>query len=68
MSLPEPTANEVALILEDLGVVNIVSLQNPRTGKTVKSMVLVESPPQNELQTRGNLKTGDLENSYRTTR
>jgi DNA (cytosine-5)-methyltransferase 1 len=32
-------ANEVALILEDLGVVNIVPLQNPRTGKMVKSIV-----------------------------
>jgi len=34
-------ANEVALILEDLGMVNIVTAQNPRTGKKVKSVSLI---------------------------
>jgi len=32
-------ANEVALILEDLGLFDILSVQNPRTGKMVKSIV-----------------------------
>ena len=35
------TANEVAIILESMGVARVISAQNPRTGKMVKSIKLI---------------------------
>ena len=37
-------ANEIATILQDIGVANIQSSQNPRTGKSVKSITLNMHP------------------------